>query len=206
MTICGWVGQRADSSESRRLLPAAGVEPGIDAALKARERFQALAVHERQQQPISIAQDDQGRFLLGANEQQPMTRLTIDANGEVTKNETIYTPVSETMGSLWHDGALYVGAGRGSAHVYGKANPTFCCESGDMGLHRLKDPAGDGSFTSIETLHLFQGDEAGHSDHGVHDPVPSPDGKYLYMVNGNRVYYPAVMSMKIIRSLKCRHG
>ena len=90
--------------------------------------------------------------------------------------------------------APFMGAGRGTALVYGKANPTFCCESGDMGLHRLKDPAGDGSFTSIETLHLLQGDEGGHSDHGVHDPVLSPDGRHLYMVNGNRTYYPAVMS------------
>jgi hypothetical protein len=143
---------------------------------------------------ISIAQDDQGRILLGANEQQPFTRLTLNATGQVTKNETIYTPISEMMGSLWHDGALYVGAGRGRALVYGKSNPTFCCESGDMGLHRLKDPAGDGSFSSIETLLLLQGDEAGHSDHGVHDPVLSPDGRYLYMINGNRTYYPAVMS------------
>ncbi len=36
-------------SASRRLLPAARIEPGIDAALEARERLQALGVGERQQ-------------------------------------------------------------------------------------------------------------------------------------------------------------
>src|SRR5689334_185212 len=33
----------------RRLLAAAGIEPGIDAALEAREGVQALCIHERQE-------------------------------------------------------------------------------------------------------------------------------------------------------------
>ena len=171
-----------DASEAVQTLPGFKVE------------MVAMADRPIQGSWISLAQDDQGRFLIGANEQQPMTRLTVNASGEVTRNETIYSPISEAMGLSWINGALYAGAGRGSALVYGKPNPTFCCESGDMGLHRLKDPAGDGSFTSIETLLMLQGDEAGHSDHGVHDPVVSPDGRYLYMVNGNRTYYPAAIS------------
>src|SRR5712691_7230520 len=34
---------------SRRLLPAAGIEPGVNAALKPRKRLQAFSVRERQQ-------------------------------------------------------------------------------------------------------------------------------------------------------------
>ncbi len=39
--------ERGEKMESRRLL-AGGIEPGIDAALEAREGFQAMLVHERQ--------------------------------------------------------------------------------------------------------------------------------------------------------------
>ncbi len=61
---------------------------------------------------ISITEDDQGRLILGANEQQPFTRLTLDKAGKVTKTETIFTPVSESMGITWHDNSLYVQGGR----------------------------------------------------------------------------------------------
>ena len=33
-----------------------------------------------------------------------------------------------------------------------------------------RDPKGDGSFTSVETLRTWTGPEQGHSDHGVHAP------------------------------------
>jgi glucose/arabinose dehydrogenase len=143
---------------------------------------------------ISLTEDSQGRLILGANEQQPFTRLTLDASGKVTKNETIATTVSEAMGSEWINGSLYVGGGRGDDIVYTKSNPTFCCEAGDMGIQRLSDPAEDGSFSKIETLLWLDGTEGGHSDHGVHDIVPAPDGKSLYMINGNMVYWPEQVS------------
>ena len=143
---------------------------------------------------ISVTEDSQGRLILGANEQQPFTRLTLDANGQVAKNETIYTPVSEAMGSEWINGSLYVGGGRGDNLVYTKPNPTFCCDAGDMGIQRLSDPTEDGSFSKVETLLWLDGTEGGHSDHGVHDIVPSPDGKHLYMINGNMVYFPEQVS------------
>jgi hypothetical protein len=143
---------------------------------------------------ISITQDSQGRFILGANEQQPFTRLTLDASGNVTKNETIATTVSEAMGSEWINGSLYVSGGRSDDIVYTKSNPTFCCEAGDMGIQRLSDPNEDGSFSKIETLLWLDGTEGGHSDHGVHDIVPAPDGKSLFMINGNMVYYPEQVS------------
>ena len=143
---------------------------------------------------ISLAEDNQGRLILGANEQQPFTRITLDKSGNVAKNETIATTVSEAMGSEWINGSLYVGGGRGDDIVYTKSNPTFCCEAGDMGIQRLSDPTEDGSFSKIETLLWLDGTEGGHSDHGVHDIVPAPDGKSIYMINGNMVYYPEQMS------------
>ena len=72
----------------------------------------AKADRPKQGSWISIAEDDQGRLILGANEQQPFTRLTLDKAGKVVKTETIFTPVSEAMGITWHDNALYVQGGR----------------------------------------------------------------------------------------------
>ena len=71
----------------------------------------AKADRPKQGSWISITEDDQGRLILGANEQQPFTRLTLDKAGKVVKTETIFTPVSEAMGITWHDNALYVQGG-----------------------------------------------------------------------------------------------
>ncbi len=144
---------------------------------------------------ISITEDDQGRLILGANEQQPFTRLTLDKAGKVTKTETIFTPVSESMGVTWHDGALYVQGGR-LEKTFEKTidNPGFGRQSGQAGLHRLRDPKGDGSFTTVDTLRTWDGGEGGHSDHGIHEARVSPDGKHFYIINGNGVVQPDDMS------------
>ena len=58
-------------------------------------------------------------------------------------------------------------------------SPGFGRQSGQAGLHRLRDPKGDGSFTTIDTLRTWDGHEGGHSDHGIHEARVSPDGKQL---------------------------
>ena len=72
--------------------------------------------------------------------------------------------------------------------------PRFGRESGQAGLHRLRDPKGDGSFTTVDTLRAWDGGEGGHSDHGIHEARVSPDGKYFYIINGNGVVQPQDMS------------
>lgn len=144
---------------------------------------------------ISITEDNQGRIILGANEQQPFTRLTLDSAGKVTKAETIFTPVSEAMGITWHDNALYVQGGRlEKAFTRTLENPGFGRENGQAGLHRLRDPKGDGSFSEVDTLRTWDGHEGGHSDHGVHEARVSPDGRHFYIINGNGVVPPPDVS------------
>ena len=144
---------------------------------------------------ISLTEDDQGRLILGANEQQPFTRLTLDKAGKVTRTETIFTPVSEAMGITWHDKSLYVQGGRLEApFTRTMENPGFGRQSGQAGLHRLRDFKGDGSFTTVDTLRTWDGGEGGHSDHGVHEARVSPDGKHFYIINGNGVIMPPDMS------------
>jgi hypothetical protein len=144
---------------------------------------------------ISITEDDRGRIILGANEQQPFTRLTLDAQGRVTNTETIFTPVSESMGTLWHDNSLYVQGGR-LPETFKETidNPGFGRQSGQAGLHRMRDPQGNGSFTQIDTLRTWDGHEGGHSDHGIHDVKVSPDGRHFYIINGNGVVPPPDVS------------
>ena len=140
---------------------------------------------------ISITEDDQGRLILGANEQQPFTRLTLGKFGKVVKTETIFTPVSEAMGITWHDKSLYVQGGRlEKAFTQTMENPGFGRQSGQAGLHRLRDPKGDGSFSEVVTLRTWDGGEGGHSDHGIHEARVSPDGKSFYIINGNGVVPP----------------
>ena len=128
------------------------------------------------------------RLILGANEQQPFTRLTLDKAGKVTNTEVIFTPVSESMGITWHDNALYVQGGRLEQTFTATIdNPGFGRQSGQAGLHRLRDPKGDGSFTTVDTLRTWDGPEGGHSDHGIHEARVSPDGKHFYIINGNGV-------------------
>jgi hypothetical protein len=151
----------------------------------------ATADRETQGSWISITEDDQGRIILGANEQQPFTRLTLDAGGRVASTETIFTPVSESMGTLWFNDALYVQGGRlPETFTQTIDNPGFGRQSGQAGLHRLRDPKGDGSFAEVETLRTWDGHEGGHSDHGIHDLKVSPDGQHFYIINGNGVVPP----------------
>ena len=146
---------------------------------------------------ISITEDDQGRLILGANEQQPFTRLTLDQQGKVVRTETIFTPVSEAMGITWHDKSLYVQGGRlEKPFTQTMENPGFGRQSGQAGLHRLRDFTGDGSFSTVDTLRTWDGGEGGHSDHGVHEARVSPDGKHFYIINGNGVVPPPDMSPK----------
>ena len=151
----------------------------------------AKADRPKQGSWISITEDHQGRLILGANEQQPFTRLTLDEAGKVTNTEVIFTPVSESMGITWHDNALYVQGGRLEQTFTATIdNPGFGRQSGQAGLHRLRDPKGDGSFTTVDTLRTWDGPEGGHSDHGIHEARVSPDGKHFYIINGNGVIQP----------------
>src|SRR6476660_7271256 len=56
---------------------------------------------------INLGVDGKGRLLLGGQRKQPVTRVTLD-NGRIAKTEILKLPITETMGILWAEGALYV--------------------------------------------------------------------------------------------------
>ncbi|HEX4795386.1 MAG TPA: c-type cytochrome [Humisphaera sp.] len=193
---------------------------------------------QRQGSWISMNKDDKGRLLLGGQAGQPMTRLTLQ-DGKVVKQEELKLPVSEVMGILWVNDALYVdgsatlpgdpagpygGQGRGGnarggqagaanpatqpADARGPANGGPATQParagrgragggagaglggprGTYGLYRLRDPAGDGSFSSVERLRTWP---RGSGEHGAHAIALAPDKQHLYVVHGNQVPHPS---------------
>ncbi|MFO0903162.1 MAG: c-type cytochrome [Pirellulales bacterium] len=119
---------------------------------------------------ISMANDPQGRLLLGGQRGQQITRLTLN-DGKVAKEEILAIPVTEVMGMLFVDGVLYLnGAGK----------------DGKYGLYRCTDARGDGGFEQVELLREWRG---GAGEHGAHAIVLGPDKK-LYVVCGNFVDVP----------------
>lgn len=113
---------------------------------------------------ICLAKDPKGRLLLGGQNGQPITRVTIK-EGKVEKQEILTIPVSETMGMLFVGDVLYI-SGNGKK---------------GFALYRCKDTKGDDSYDDVEFLREWQG---GSGEHGSHGLVLGPD-KMLYAVCGN---------------------
>src|SRR5665213_2977280 len=125
---------------------------------------------------ISLGKDSQGRLMLGGQRHKPMTRLTLDNDGHITKEEVLKLPVSEIMGQLFVNDSLYVdaaGKSPGGPEVFG--------------LFRLRDPKGDGSFDSVEMLREWK---AGAGEHGAHGIVLAPDKQHIFTVCGNFTVIP----------------
>ncbi len=118
---------------------------------------------------ICLAKDPKGRLLLGGQNDQPITRVTLK-DGKVEKKEVLTIPVSETMGMLFVGETLYV-SGKGS---HGFA------------LYRCKDTKGDDSYDDVEFLREWQG---GSGEHGSHGLVLGSDNM-LYAVCGNFTAVP----------------
>jgi putative heme-binding domain-containing protein len=118
---------------------------------------------------ICMTVDPQGRLLLGGQNQQPITRVTLEG-GKAVKSEILAIPVSEVMGMLFVADVLYLN-GNGSR---------------GFGLYRCRDTKGDGSYAEVEFLREWQG---GSGEHGAHGLVLGPD-KMLYAVCGNFTAVP----------------
>jgi len=142
---------------------------------------------------ICVHKDDKGRLLLDGQRGQPLTRLTLE-NGNVVREEVLKLPISEIMGMLWVGDSLYAD---GAAMLPGDpgfnpdAPPARRNQQGIYGLYRLRDPAGDGSFNSIERLRTWQN---GAGEHGAHAIVLAPDKRHLFIVAGNATGQPTDIS------------
>lgn len=118
---------------------------------------------------ICLANDPQGRLLLGGQNGQPITRVTLK-DGKCVQQDILHIPVSETMGMLFVGKTLYIN-GSGSR---------------GFGLYRCKDTKGDDSYDDVEFVREWPG---GGGEHGAHGLVLGPD-KMLYTVCGNFTAVP----------------
>lgn len=119
---------------------------------------------------ISIAEDPQGRLLLGGERGEPISRVRLK-DGQVVAAERLNLPLSEVMGMLFALDSLYVhGRGRSAdgREVYG----LFRCRSASAGEQ----------FEKVELLREWRG---GGGDHGAHSILLDPDGRHLNVLCGN---------------------
>ncbi len=123
---------------------------------------------------IAMTMDDKGRFIVSPQANEPLRRLTLDGDGNVTRSESIFLPVRGAMGLLHAFGALYVnGQGAEGYHLY-----------------RLTDSNGDDQYDRQELLRRWTG---ATGEHGAHAIVKGPDDR-LYITCGNFVTPPPDLS------------
>lgn len=108
----------------------------------------------------------------------------IRRGGAGTPANPAATQSAGARGAAGRGGAPATQAGRAGR---GRAGGGFGGLRGIYGLYRLRDPAGDGSFSSIERLRTWP---RGSGDHGAHAIVLAPDKQHLYIVVGNQVPQP----------------
>lgn len=158
----------------RLLASDASAEPLAPAALHALPGFKVELVKAADLTSegswISIAEDRQGRLLLGGERGEPISRVTIK-DGRVVSAERLKLPLSEVMGMLFAFDSLYVhGRGRSAdgREVYG--------------LFRCRSTTSEDQFDKVELLREWRG---GGGDHGAHTILLNPDGRHLDVLCGN---------------------
>lgn len=130
---------------------------------------------------VAMEKDHKGRLIISPQDNQPMQRVTLKADGSLDSISPITVQrdgkdvkMGSSMGMLWAWDSLYVsGAGPDG-----------------LALYRLRDANGDDIFESVETLKKLEG-MAG--EHGSHALAKGPDGM-LYWLHGNFVKVPADIS------------
>lgn len=116
---------------------------------------------------INLCAEKPGRLIAGGQGGQPILRFTVK-DGKVESVEKLPLPISETMGLLYAFDHLYVtGAGPKG-----------------YGLYKCKEGA-DGKF-DVQVMKIF----GAGGEHGAHAVVLGPDGKHLYVINGNHTSVP----------------
>lgn len=137
---------------------------------------------------VSLTVDPKGRLICG-DQYGGFYRLTPPpANStdpeEQTQIETLTASIGGSHGMLWAHDSLYVVVNEKAG---AKSQP---------GLWRLRDKDGDGTFEEETLLRAFEGS----GEHGPHQPVLSPDGKSLYIANGNHTRPPTLEHSRAARA------
>ena len=119
---------------------------------------------------VALCHDDKGRIY--ASDQYGMLyRFPAPKLGEPLDPKTIEkvpVEIRAINGMVFVDGAIYAGVNDYERKI-------------QSGFYRISDSDGDDQLDKAELLKAFES----KSDHGVHAVVPTPDGKYFYLITGN---------------------
>jgi putative heme-binding domain-containing protein len=128
---------------------------------------------------VGITVDPKGR-LITCDQYGGLYRVTAPKIGssESAKVESLAVAIGGAHGLLFANDSLYVVVDESKV-----PNPRA------QGLWRLKYRASDDAFEEPVLLRKFQGS----GEHGPHSAVLGPDGKSLYVVNGNHTKLPEVL-------------
>lgn len=130
---------------------------------------------------VAMEKDAKGRLIISPQDEQPLQRVTLKADGSVDSISPIQVRqgdktvrIGSAMGLLWAWDSLYVSG----------AGPE------GLALYRLRDTNDDDVFESVEVLKKLDG-MAG--EHGSHALAKGPEGM-LYWLHGNFVGVPRDIS------------
>jgi len=128
---------------------------------------------------VGITVDSKGR-LITCDQYGGLYRVTAPkiGSGETAKVEPLAAEIGGAHGLLFANDSLYVVVDEGKVP-----------KPRDQGLWRLKYRASDDSFEAPVLLRQFKGG----GEHGPHSAVLGPDGKSIYIVNGNHTKLPEVL-------------
>lgn len=119
---------------------------------------------------VSLCSDDKGR-IYACDQYGDLYRFNAPAAGQALKEADVKkVPVNirAINGMVFTDGAIYAGVNDYESKA-------------QSGFYRISDSDGNDELDKVELLRAFDS----KSDHGVHAVVPTPDGKYFYLITGN---------------------
>jgi putative heme-binding domain-containing protein len=145
---------------------------GAGAALYVPQGFEIELVHSADTKTegswICMAKDHKGRLIISGQQNQPILRITMKAEGGASI-EKLKLPISGAMGMLYAFDSFYVNG----------IGPK------GFGLYRCKDTKGADQYDDIQLLKRFNGG----GEHGPHGVALGPDNK-IYVMNGNHTTVP----------------
>lgn len=127
---------------------------------------------------VTLTEDPKGR-LIASDQYGGIYRITLPALG--SKDEVKVEPIPLPQGP----GGQVIGGAHGLLYAFDSLY-LMNNELKGKGLWRLKDTNGDDQFDKAEFLIPFNGG----GEHGVHSLALSPDGKSIFLINGNHTGVP----------------
>ncbi|MDA0749884.1 MAG: c-type cytochrome [Verrucomicrobia bacterium] len=119
---------------------------------------------------VALAANSRGT-IYASDQYGALYRFDTPAPGKTLSREDIQkvpVDIRAINGMIFVDDVLYAGVNDYERKI-------------QSGLYRITDSDGDGELDKADLLQAFQS----RGDHGVHAVLPTPDGKYFYLITGN---------------------